>query len=69
MATVEMKPMGGRKKIIPIVMALGNKILNTMGFAEKIDEEVEWDAKQWAISPGKLIKALVLSMFTDIKRP
>ena len=69
MATVEMKPMGGRKKIIPIVMALGNKILNTMGFAEKIDEKVEWDTKQWAISPGKLIKALVLSTFTDIKTP
>ena len=69
MATVEMKPMGGRKKIIPLVMALGNKILNSLGFAEKIDEKVEWDASQWAVSPGKLIKALALSTFADMKTP
>ena len=69
MATVEMKAMGGRKKIIPIVMALGNKILNAMELVKKIDENVEWDSKQWSISPGKLIKGLVLSTFTDIRVP
>ena len=68
-ATVEMKPMGGRKKIIPIVMAIGNKILNQLGFAEKIDTSLEWDKGQWGISPGKLLKAVVLSTFVDIRTP
>ena len=69
MATVEMKAMGGRKKIIPLVMALGNKILNGMELEKKVDENIEWDAKQWAMSPGKLIKGLILSTFTDIRVP
>jgi len=69
MAKVEMKAMGGRKKIIPLVIALGNKIMNGLGFSEKIDESVEWDKKQWGISPGKLLKALVLSTFQDIRTP
>ena len=69
MATAEMKQTQGRKKIIPLVMALGNKILNAMELVEKINENVKWDAKQWAISPGKLIKGLILSTFTDIRIP
>jgi len=69
MAKAEMKEMSGRKKIIPLVMALGNKIINALGFTEKIDASVEWDKKQWAISPGKLMKALVLSTFMDIRTP
>ena len=50
-------------------MALGNKILNAMELEKKIDENVEWDIKQWSLSPGKLIKGLVLSTFTDIRVP
>jgi len=69
MVKVEMKQMGGRKKIIPLVMALCNKIIKPLGFVETIDASVEWDKNQWAISPGKLMKALVLSTFTDIRTP
>ena len=69
MATVEMKAMGNRKKIIPLVMALGNKIINSIGLVEQIDANVKWDDTQWSISPGKLIKALVLSTFSDIRVP
>jgi transposase len=69
MARAEMKPMGRRKKIIPLVMALSNKIINSLGFVEKIDASVEWDKKQWSVSPGKLLKAVVISTFMDIRTP
>ena len=69
MARVEMKPTAGRKKIIPLVMALSNKIINSLGFVEKIDTSVEWDKKQWSVSPGKLLKAVVISTFMDIRTP
>jgi len=69
MAIVEMKEMVTRKKILPLVMALGNKIINEIGFVEKINNSVEWDEKQWEISPGGLAKTLVLSTFFDIRTP
>ena len=69
MSRVEMKPMAGRKKIIPLVMAWGNKIINSLGFVEKIDASVDWDKKQWSVSPGKLLKAVVISTFMDIRTP
>jgi|GEM_PF-5629039 len=49
MAKAEMKTMVMRKKLIPLVMALGNMIINELGFVEKIDTSVEWDKKQWGI--------------------
>ena len=55
MAKAEMKPMGEREKIIPLVMALVNRILKAMGFEEKIEASIEWDKKQWRISRGKLL--------------
>ena len=61
--------MAGRKKIIPLVMALSNKLINSLGFVEKIDSSVEWDKKQWSVSPGKLLKAVVISTFMDIRTP
>jgi len=69
MAKAEIKRTVGRKEIVPLVMALGNKILNTIGFVEKIDDSVEWDKNQWAVSPGRLMKWLVLSTFNDVRIP
>jgi transposase len=69
MATVVLKTSLGRKKIIPLVMALGNMLINKTGLVELINKRVEWDPSQWRISPGNLIKALVLSTFTDIRIP
>ncbi len=69
MARVSVEPMHMRKKIIPIVMAVGNKIINEIGFVEKINESIAWDKARWGISPGGLLKALVLSTFADIRIP
>jgi transposase len=67
MAKVTQKPMKTRTKIIHLVMALGNKILKEIGFVEKINESVVWDKYHCGISPGDLLKVLVLSTFTDIR--
>ena len=57
------------KKIITLVIAIANKLLNELDFKKKINSQVEWDRSHWRISPGGLLKALVLSTFTDIRIP
>jgi len=69
MATVELRTSLGRKKIIPLVMALGNTLINKTGMVGLINKRVDWDPIQWGMSPGNLIKALALSTFTDIRIP
>lgn len=69
MAKVINKPMRMRRKIIPLVMALGNKIINSIGFTEAINASITWDKARWGISPGGLLKGLILSTFMDIRTP
>ena len=69
MAKVEMKPSMGRKKIIPLVMALADTIIRNLRFVEIINEAVRWDRSHWNISPGSLAKMLVMGTFTDIRIP
>jgi transposase len=69
MRKLEIKQGAGRKKVMPLVMALANRLINDIGFVRKINETVEWDKKHWQISPGGLLKALVLSTFEDIRTP
>ena len=69
MAKAELKQTLGRKKMIPLVMALGKRIIDSLGFVEKINSMVVWDKTQWKTSPGGLLKALVLSTFADIRTP
>ena len=57
------------KKIITVVMALANKMMNKLRFKERINEKVEWDKDHWGISPGGLAKAVVLSTLTEIRTP
>lgn len=69
MAKVTIGTLSMRKKIIPLVMALGNKLINEIGFVQTINESVEWDKSHSGISPGGLLKGLVLSTFMDIRVP
>jgi len=54
---------------ISLVIALANKMLNEIGFVEAINKGVEWKNDPRGMSPGKLLKALVLTTFTDIRAP
>jgi transposase len=67
MAKVTKKKMNTRAKIIPLVMALGNKIIKEIGFVEKINESVKWDKSRSGVSPGNLLKVLLFSTFQDIR--
>lgn len=41
--------------------------MEELGFAQKINETVEWEESHWNISPGHLAKMLVLSTFVDLR--
>ena len=69
MAKIKEKMQTVRKKMISLVLALANKIIDELGLKEAINEAVEWDKDHWAISPGALAKGLVLSTFTDMRVP
>lgn len=69
MAQVTLQPTRMRKKIIPLVMAVGNKLIERIGFVQKINESVKWDKARCGISPGSVLKALLLSTFMDIRTP
>jgi len=58
-----------KKKSIPFIIALANRILNAIGFVQEIDSTVIWDEKQWEVSPGNLAKALILATFFDMRAP
>jgi transposase len=69
MAKLEMRPMPTRKKIIPLVMAIANTIIEKLGFVKNINEAVKWDRSHWNISPGSLCKMLVMGTMSDIRIP
>ena len=57
------------KRTIPLILALANKILETIGFVDFINEVVEWDDDQCKVTPGHLAKAVILATFFDIRAP
>ena len=64
----ETMPLGTQKKI-SLVIAIANKMMNELGIKEKLNEHMVWDENHWAISPGGLLKALILCTFTDMRIP
>ncbi len=58
-----------QRLIIPLILALANKILETIGFVDFINESVEWDEEQCKVTPGHLAKAVILATFFDIRAP
>ena len=58
-----------QKRTIPLILALANKILETIGFVDFINEVVEWDDNQCKVTPGHLAKAVILATFFDIRAP
>jgi len=60
---------GGQKRTIPLILALANKILTTIGFVDFINGVVEWDDDQCKVTPGHLAKAIILATFFDIRAP
>ena len=63
------KRLGAAKKKISFVLAIANRVINELGLVESINEKVKWDKAHWNISPGGLVKALILSTFTDMRVP
>jgi len=57
------------KVILPGFMASANAFLEKIKFVELINEAVAWDPKQWHVSPGVLLKAVVLNTFTYLRAP
>ncbi|KJS78453.1 DUF4277 domain-containing protein, partial [Desulfosporosinus sp. BICA1-9] len=58
-----------QRHTIPLILALANKILETIGFVDFINESVEWDDEQCKVTPGHLAKAVILATFFDIRAP
>lgn len=54
---------------MPIILALANKVLNVIGFEEMINNSVEWDRERWSVTPGALLKSVILSTFLGVKVP
>ena len=69
MSKITIADPGTRKKIIPLVMGIANMIIEKLEFVKKINEAVKWDQRHWNISPGGLLKVLILSTFTDMRVP
>ncbi len=69
MPKVKIETKSTRKRIIPLILAITNTMLKEVRFTESINEAVTWDKFRWNISPGNLLKMLVLSTFTDIRIP
>jgi transposase len=69
MKKVEIQSPRIRKKILPLVMALANTIIDELDFVKTINKAVEWDKSHWLLSPGALAKALVLSTFMELRVP
>lgn len=59
----------GRCLVLPFTLLLANKFLNMIGFVDFIDRSVEWDSKHWKVSPGNLVKAVILVTFLQIRAP
>jgi transposase len=57
------------KVILPGFMAAANAFLEKIKFVELMNKTVTWDPKQWQLSPGILLKAVVLNTFTRSRAP
>ena len=57
------------RPILPVVMALANKLINELGFTERINEGIKATTNAWTVDAGRLLKALVLSTFIDMRAP
>ncbi len=57
------------KVILPGFMASANAFMDKINFVEIINDAVVWDEKQWQVSPGVLLKAVVLNTFTNVRTP
>jgi hypothetical protein len=43
--------------------------LDEIGFVRLVDKHIQWDSRQWNISPGGLVHVLILSTTTDMHTP
>ena len=57
------------KVILPGYMASANAFMDKINFVEIINKAVDWDPKQWKVSPGILLKAVILNTFTNARSP
>jgi len=57
------------KVILPGFMAAANAFLNKIKFVKLMNEALDWDSKQWQVSPGVLLKAVILNTFTRSRSP
>lgn len=55
--------------ILPGFMASANAFMEKINFVEIINDAIVWDEKQWQVSPGVLLKAVVLNTFTNARAP
>jgi len=69
MVKLDVNEESSKKKSIPLIMAIAGMIIDQLRFVERINEAVKWDRSHWFISPGVLLKMLVLATFTDIRVP
>lgn len=67
--TVVHRSQDQKKKAIPFIIALANKVLGALDFVDYINRTVEWDQQQCKISPGNLAKAVVLATFFEVRAP
>ena len=56
---------GGQKRTIPLILALADKILTTIGFVDFINDVVEWDAVHLEIQSGTRIIVFSYNPFSD----
>jgi len=57
------------KVVLPAFMASANAFMENIGFVGLINDAVDWDPAQWHLSPGVLLKAVVLNTFTNLRAP
>ena len=55
--------------ILPGFMASANAFMEKINFVEIINDAIVWDENQWQVSPGVLLKAVVLNTFTNARAP
>ncbi len=60
---------GGGNVSVPGYMASANAFLDNIGFVSIINAFVRWDERQWLVSPGVLLKAYILTTFSDRRPP
>jgi transposase len=64
--SIKQKPIV-KKKILPLVLTIANQFIKQLDFVKKINEAVNYDPAHWKVSPGELLKVVVLSTFMDIR--